>query len=225
MSTPFAGKGTAFNRWDGSQWVAIGNINSISGPSASRSTIDVTTLDSPGGYRKFIAGLKDGGELTLNMNFILATYLLMKDDFEDDATQQYSIVLPDDDSTTLVLEGLVTGLPTDIPLDDKVTCNVTIKLSGETSVSSILKIVSLATISNIPVANGTQLSAVGLPSTVTATLSDATTASINVAWNAGTPVYNGALAGTYVFSGTLAPGTGKYNPQGLKAAVSVVVAS
>jgi len=131
MSNAFSGLGTIFNRWDGSQWAAIAEINSISGPSASRETIDVTTLDTVGGYRKFISGLRDGGDVSLNMNFTKATYELMKDDFEDNAVQEYQIVLPDDDGTVLQFEGLVTELPVEIPLDDKVSANITIKVSGK----------------------------------------------------------------------------------------------
>jgi len=36
--------------------------------------IDVTSLDSSGGYREFIASFRDAGEVTLNMNFTLASY-------------------------------------------------------------------------------------------------------------------------------------------------------
>ena len=130
-NTAVTGKGTAFQRWNGSEWEAIAQINSISGPSMSRETVDVTTLDSPGGYRKFIPSLKDAGEISLSMNFDINTYELMKDDFEDDDLQEYQIVLPDADSTTLRFSGMVTGLPLDIPLDDKITADVTIKISGE----------------------------------------------------------------------------------------------
>ena len=130
-SNAFSGIGTIFNRWNGSEWVAIAEINSISGPSSTRETIDVTTLDSTGGYREFISNLRDAGDVSLNMNFTAATYELMKDDFEDDDVQQYQIVLPDADGTTLEFEGLVTELPIEIPLDDKVSGNITIKVSGQ----------------------------------------------------------------------------------------------
>ena len=130
-SNAFSGIGTIFNRWNGSAWVAIAEINSISGPSSTRETIDVTTLDSTGGYREFISNLRDAGDVSLNMNFTAATYELMKDDFEDDDVQEYQIVLPDADGTTLEFEGLVTELPIEIPLDDKISCNITIKVSGQ----------------------------------------------------------------------------------------------
>ena len=49
-------------------FTAIGEINDISGPNMSRNTIDTTALDTEGGYRTFIGGFRDGGELQLEMN-------------------------------------------------------------------------------------------------------------------------------------------------------------
>jgi predicted secreted protein len=218
-----AGIGTSINRWDGSQWVPIANITSASGPGSERSTIETTTLDTTGGYRTFITGLRDGGDFTLSMNFLVETYLLMKDDFEDNSPQQYAIIFPDDDNTTVVFDGLVTGMPLDIPIDDLVSCNVTIKVSEEIDVTSILNISSVAAIVDIPVVNGTQLADVGLPSTVTVTLSDATSDTPAVTWDAGDPTYDGGTAGVYTFTGTITPGTGTYNPDALTATVDVVV--
>ncbi|MCL2665725.1 MAG: hypothetical protein FWE82_08935, partial [Defluviitaleaceae bacterium] len=37
----------------------VAGLTNISGPSASADEIDITTLDSEGGYRSFIAGFKD----------------------------------------------------------------------------------------------------------------------------------------------------------------------
>jgi len=136
MSNAFSGVGTLFRRWSGSAWVNIAEVNSISGPSMTRETIDVTSLDSTGGYREFIAGFRDAGTLQLTMNFTRSTYDTMKDDFEDDSAQNYEIVLPDDENTTLEFAGLVTECPIEIPTDDKVTSTVTIKITGQVTVNS-----------------------------------------------------------------------------------------
>ena len=132
MSKAFAGVGTVFNR----SGTPLAEINSITGPGMTRDFIDVTSLDSTGGYREFIAGFRDGGTVVLNMNFTIDTWQLMKDDFEDDAAVGYSIELPDSDGTTISFNGLVTECPITIPTDDKVTADVTIKVTGEVSVDS-----------------------------------------------------------------------------------------
>lgn len=135
-----AGVGTVFSRWDDSgsvgQWVAIAEINSITGPGMSRDTIDTTALDTAGGYRTFITGFRNPGTITLSMNFTAEGYSLLKSDFESDTAQQYQIVLPDDAQTTLEFEGLVTEIPLTIPPDDKVTVDVTIQISGQVSLGS-----------------------------------------------------------------------------------------
>lgn len=133
-SQAVAGVGTVFKRWTGSSWGVISEINSISGPSMTKDTIDVTSLDSIGGYREFITGFRDAGTLSLTMNFVRSTYDLMKEDFDSDAAGNYEIVLPD--GTSLEFEGLVTELPMEISPDDKITASVTIKLTGQVVVAS-----------------------------------------------------------------------------------------
>ena len=119
-STAVSGVGTLFRRWSGSAWVNIAEVNSISGPSMTRETIDVTSLDSVGGYREFIAGFRDAGNVQLAMNFTRATYDLMKTDFEDDTAQNYEIVLSDVENTSLEFEGLVIECPLEVPTGDVV---------------------------------------------------------------------------------------------------------
>lgn len=112
---------------------------------------------------------------------------------------------------------------------------------------------SVETLPDIFVANGTPLSAVNLPTSVTINLSNSTTTgaamnlSLNnptttgsemtlsfsnstttsaaVVWDGGTPQYNPTTAGTYVFSGTLVLGDEFFNPNNLKASVNVIVGS
>jgi predicted secreted protein len=140
MSDAISGIGTSFKRWDSSSavaaWVAIAEVNSISGPGKSREIIDVTSLDSTGGYREIIAALRDGGDVSLNMNFIRANYDLMNDDFESNTLQNYQIALPDDDNTCIEFEGLVMELPLNITVEDKISMDVTIRVSGQPTVSS-----------------------------------------------------------------------------------------
>lgn len=135
-SSAQSGVGTKFRRWDtaGSEWVAIAEVNSIEGPNMSRDTIDVTSLDTSGGYREFIAGFRDPGQLNLAMNYTQAGFEAMKDDFESNTRQNYQIVLPD--GFTLEFEGLVTELPLSVTPDDKITMNTVIKISGSVAVSS-----------------------------------------------------------------------------------------
>lgn len=126
MGAPMSGQGTVFKR----NGAPIAEVVSIGGPNMSRETIDITSLDVLDGYRKFIASFRDAGTIDLNMNFTNETYKLMKADFESDEPQEYQIVLPDEEASTLSFEGLVTELPLNVPTGDKITVDVTIKISG-----------------------------------------------------------------------------------------------
>lgn len=133
MSNAVAGVGTLFRKWNTTTgaWVNIAEVNSITGPTMTRETIDVTSLDSTGGYRDFIGSFRDGGTISLSMNFTNTTYDTMKEDFEDATLQSYEIVLPDTDISSFEFDGFVTECPISIPTDDKISSDVTIKISGK----------------------------------------------------------------------------------------------
>lgn len=134
QSKAITGQGTIFKRND----VAIGEINSIDGPTKSRETIEVTRLEDVDGYRQYIAGLREPGTVTLNMNFTRENYDLLNADFESDTIQTYAIELPDEDETVFTFNGFVTELPISIPIGDKITCDVTIQISGKVNQSTAL---------------------------------------------------------------------------------------
>ena len=138
MAGEVSGVGTQFRRWNSGAgvWEKIANITNIGGPDMSRDTIDTTSLDTVGGYRTFIAGFRDAGSVALAMNFVRDGYETMKSDFESDVVQNYELVLPDADTTTLEFEGLVTELPLVVAPDDKITMDVTIKISGQVTLNS-----------------------------------------------------------------------------------------
>lgn len=131
QSEAITGQGTIFKR----NGVPIGEINSISGPAKSRETIEVTRLEDEDGYRQYIGGLREPGTVTLNMNFTRDNYDLLNTDYESDDVQQYSINLPDEDETVFTFNGLVTELPLDIPIGDKITVDLTIQISGKVHVT------------------------------------------------------------------------------------------
>ena len=137
-SNAVSGVGTKFGRWNSatSSWEYLAEINSITGPTMTRDFIDVTSLDSTGGYREFITGFRDAGTISLTMNFTRASYELMLGDFEVATAQSYEIILPDAFATSLEFEGLVTEVPLTIPTDDKITADVTIKVTGAVVMNS-----------------------------------------------------------------------------------------
>ena len=132
MTDAIAGVGTVFTR----DSVAIAEIRNITGPGMTRDFIDVSNLDSIGGYREFIAGFRDGGELTFSMNFTIGGYDDLLLDYESESVQSYELILPDSGETTFSFSGFVTNLPLNITPDDAVTVDVTIKISGQVSMAT-----------------------------------------------------------------------------------------
>jgi len=106
----------------------IGKVTNISGPSMSKETVDTTSFDNTDGYRSFIVGLKDAGTLTFTLMFDKTVYSTLKAAFEDNTAKAIEITLPD--ATKLTFNGFVTELPLTVPTEDKVTCDVTVKISG-----------------------------------------------------------------------------------------------
>ena len=132
------GFGTLFQRGNGATptetFTTIANVTSIKGPARKRETIDVTAHDSPDAYMEFIGGLKDGGEVQLDINYDpgKATHDL-DDDFDDEVARNYRLViLPGtDDEHTWAFGGIMTELSDEFPYDDKMTRSMTVKITGK----------------------------------------------------------------------------------------------
>ncbi len=136
MSTAAAiGHGTSFGRGDGASpevFTNIGEITGVSGPGLSRDTIDVTDVDSTDRWREFIGGLKDAGEVSLEINWDpnaspdVSNFLT---DINANAARNYKLTFPD--TTAWTFSALMTGLEVEDPHDDKMTASVTYKLVGK----------------------------------------------------------------------------------------------
>lgn len=114
--------------------VAVAGLSSIGGLELSADTIDTTTLDSDGGYRTFIAGFKDAGEVSLEGFLIPATGKGQKelyDLFESGATEDFAIEFPPETETKWEFKGVVTGFSTSADLEDPLAFSATIKVSGK----------------------------------------------------------------------------------------------
>jgi hypothetical protein len=108
-------------------------------------------------------------------------------------------------------------------VESKVESEVKEQLQDQQSSQTQLAIASLASIDDITVAFGTALSDIGLPTSITAVVSDSTQG-VLVMWDGGTPAYDSNIAGTYVFSGTLnSLPDGIANPDDIKASINIIV--
>jgi len=125
------GRGTALLRGDGGTpetFSAIANVTSVEGPGMERETIDVTAHDSPDGWMEFVGGLKDAGEVELELNYDPSEHDVLVADMDDEEPRNYQLVFPD--GTTWSFAAILTEFSVEAPYDDKLTANVTYKVTG-----------------------------------------------------------------------------------------------
>jgi predicted secreted protein len=112
--------------------ITVAGLTEIGGLELSADTIDVTTLSSQGGYREFIGGFKDAGEVSISGFFESAAGKGQKelyDAFESGDVKDFEIAFPAD--AVWKFKGVVTGISTSAGLEDPVNFSGTIKVSGK----------------------------------------------------------------------------------------------
>ena len=115
--------------------IALG-ILSISVGGMSRPAIDITTLGSTD-ERDYMAGnLIDPGELVLEL-LLDAEIGTTKPEFLGTATGAVIITMPGGGNDTITASGICTGLDMSIPLEDRMTATMTIKLHGTTAFNAV----------------------------------------------------------------------------------------
>ncbi|MFD6874534.1 MULTISPECIES: phage tail tube protein [unclassified Streptomyces] len=131
--------GTQLQRGDGAtpseNFTPIANVTDITPPEIERETIDVTAHDSPDAWREFIGGLKDGGEVSIDVNYDPREHDLLLADFADSQPRNYKIVWPG----TLgewAFGALLTGFAPEAPHDDKLAASLTFKVSGKPTITT-----------------------------------------------------------------------------------------
>ena len=126
--------GTVLKIGETASAVKVGGLTEIGGIELSADTLDTTTLDSDGGYRQFIGGFKDAGEVSLSGYLEIDSsngQIKMYDAFESGAEQTFAIEFPESIGAKWVFKGVVTGFSTGASLEDLISFGSTIKVSGK----------------------------------------------------------------------------------------------
>ncbi|MED4206594.1 phage tail tube protein [Neobacillus mesonae] len=112
---------------------SVADLTSIGGLELSADTIENTTLDS-GGWRTFVQGLKDAGEVSLSGFFNPGDtngQIALYNAYTAGAALNYTILFPFGASWTF--SGIVTAVSTGAEMEDNVSFEATIKVSGQPS--------------------------------------------------------------------------------------------
>ncbi len=114
----------------------LGEILGVPSPSITVDEVEATHMGSPGGYREYITGLRDGGEGEITMNYVPGspTDLLIRAALADGEQREYMIVIPDGATGWEVTGTLVVrSYAKDIPIDDRMTATLGVRFSGQSA--------------------------------------------------------------------------------------------
>ena len=139
MSNALNAFGTLLKAGDGGTpevFTTIAEVTKISGPKLGLETIEVTNHSSTDGWKEFIGGLLEAGEVTFDINYIpthathnASTGLIAA--IKNRTKGNYQLVFPDVGATTWPFTALVTGFEPDEPVDDALSASVTLKITGK----------------------------------------------------------------------------------------------
>jgi len=121
----------------------VSEVVSIDGPSFSREMVDITHLNPPNDYAEFKAGLKDGGQVTIEGRAIPTdtTHLTGTSSllglFESGTETNFRITFPDSPASYFEFAALVSDLNPSIGgHSDPVNMSVTLKVTGKPTLTT-----------------------------------------------------------------------------------------
>lgn len=130
--------GTQLQRGDGAgseTFTAIANVTDITPPGLERETLDVTSHGSPEAWREFIGGLKDGGEVEIEINYDPREHDGLIADLNDTAPRNYKVVWPQN-LGDWAFKAVMKGFEAEAPHADKLAASVTFKVSGKPTITT-----------------------------------------------------------------------------------------
>lgn len=118
---------------DGSTYSEVPEARGIPVPEKTQEYPEVTSLDSPNGYREYVAGLKDGGELSFEANYTEAGMTLIEG--LDGVEAYIRVTFPTQPSQTssgdvFTYRGYLTATPNATDVGAPVTMTVNVRVTG-----------------------------------------------------------------------------------------------
>lgn len=107
----------------------VGGLTAINNGGIEAEVIDVTNHDSPDNSREFIGGLLDGGEITMEGQYVFGDE--GQDHLRDNIGATVAFVLSYSTGSKITGSGVVVTAGEGAPLEGAVPFNATIKVSGK----------------------------------------------------------------------------------------------
>lgn len=128
----YHGIGTELQIEIGNDYETIPGCSSITGPGQMREMVDVTSLDSTGGYKEYIPGTRDSEEVSCEVfwQFDDDVQNEVQASFDTQDLRNFQIVFNTPLNDTFQFSGYVTNLGMAVPVDGAITRSLTIKITG-----------------------------------------------------------------------------------------------
>lgn len=135
-STSKIGYGIKIERDDGAgNYTKLAELKSLTPPKLHRDLPEATHTDSPDGYKEYVAGLKDGGQIQGDFAFVSdAAQTSVLSDFEDGADHNYKITFPNGKVWTAPCKVQDWG-PAQVDIANPMAFNVVLKVNGKPTIS------------------------------------------------------------------------------------------
>jgi len=116
-------------------FTSIAEATAIKPPALSRDSMEMTNHSSTNAWREFLPGLRDGGEVTYEGNWLPTNATQngttgVLESFNDNENHNWKFVLPGS-ILTISFTGHVTAFEGESPMDNVGKLSLTIKISGE----------------------------------------------------------------------------------------------
>lgn len=111
----------------------IAQLMGVNGPGVDFADVDTTTMDSSSNYRTFVPGLGDPGEVTLDLMYdpAAASHKILAEAAVNRTQKVFTVYHGSSTGDTDVFTAGVKGIGREIPMDNMITCAVTLKVTGK----------------------------------------------------------------------------------------------
>lgn len=109
-------------------------VVNISGPNIEGEDIDVTSMDSTSGFREFLPGLVDGGEVSVDLKFVKAELALAYSYIR--VEKAYKVAFAD--GSTWHFNGYIKSIGNEAPLEGDITCTATVKVQNKPTFTAVV---------------------------------------------------------------------------------------
>ena len=112
-------------------FATIGEVIEVTPPNPSRDSVETTHTSNADRWRTFIPGLIDGGELSIEINYVPGSTAddNIMTDLNSSSVKNYKVLFVSGES--IIVPAFITGIEPGVPIDDRMTATVTFKVAGK----------------------------------------------------------------------------------------------